>query len=81
MVTTMNNVKAYNKAIEDFQSCIEKEEQSSLALLKINGELTPELTKKIQDLTSRKYNAAVEDMEKTSANFNAQVRAYNAKSN
>jgi len=81
MVTTMNNVKTYNKAIEDFQSCIEKEEQSSLALLKINGELTPELTKKIQDLTSRKYNAAVEDMEKTSANFNAQVRAFNAKSN
>ena len=81
MVTTMNNVKAWVKAIEDYQICIEKEEQSSLALLKINGELTPEVTTNIQDLTTRKFNAAVEDMEKTSAEFNTQVRAFNAKDN
>ncbi len=81
MVTTMNNVKAWVKAIEDYQICIEKEEQSSLALLKINGELTPEVTTNVQDLTTRKFNAAVEDMEKTSAEFNAQVRAFNAKGN
>jgi len=81
MVTAMNDVKAWVKAIEDFQSCIEKEEQSSLALLKINGELTPEVTADIQDFTTRKYNAAAEDMEKISAEFNAQVRAFNAKGN
>jgi len=81
MVTTMNNVKAWVKAIEDYQICIEKEEQSSLALLKINGELTPEVTTNVQDLTTRKFNAAVEDLEKTSAEFNAQVRAFNAKGN
>jgi len=81
MVTTMNNVKAWVKAIEDYQICIEKEEQSSLALLKINGELTREVTTNVQDLTTRKFNAAVEDLEKTSAEFNAQVRAFNAKGN
>ena len=81
MVTAMNNVKTWVKAIQDFQSCIEKEEQSSLALLKINKELTPEMTKNIQDLTTRKFNASAEDMEETSAKFNAQVRVFNAKGN
>jgi hypothetical protein len=81
MVTAMNNVKAYNKAIEDFQSCIEKEEQSSLALLKINKQFTKEVGTNIQELTTRKFDAADKDKEKTSAEFNAQVRVFNAKGN
>jgi hypothetical protein len=34
-----------------------------------------------EDMLTKKYNAAVDEMEKTAANFNNEVQAYKARNN
>ena len=43
------------------------------------GELAPEVEQEREDMLNKKYNAAVDEMERVAAQFNAEVQAYRAR--
>ena len=69
-------VKAWIVKMDDYLLCVDKETTSSITLLKINRELTPDVQKRIIELQEKKYNAAVDDQKKVAQRLNEQVRAY-----
>ena len=77
MLASQKSVKAYMTAMETYLACLEKEEADAVAGL---SELSDE-EKAIRDAAfTKKYNAAVEQMEIIAAQFNEEVRAYKAQS-
>jgi len=70
-------VKAYMAAMEEYLACIEKEEVDTIAAM---PDLTDEERTNREAALTKKYNAAVEEMELLAARFNEEVRAYKAKS-
>ena len=44
-------------------------------------ELSPEDEQQREDMLNKKYNAAVDEMERLAAQFNVEVQAYRAKEN
>lgn len=76
MIDGQRAVKDYMATMETYLACIEKEENDTLASM-------PDISE--EDRTSRraaltkKYNAAVEEMELVAARFNEEVRAYKDK--
>ena len=75
MIDGQRAVKDYMATMEAYLACIEKQESDTLASMQDISE---------QDRTSRraaltkKYNAAVQEMELVAARFNEEVRAYKA---
>lgn len=75
MIDGQRAVKDYMATMEAYLACIEKEENDTLAAMSDMPE---------DDRTSRraamtkKYNAAVQEMELVAARFNEEVRAYKA---
>lgn len=76
MIDGQRAVKDYMATMEAYLACIEKEEDDMLASM-------PDISE--EDRTSRraaltkKYNAAVQEMEIVAARFNEEVRAYKDK--
>ena len=70
-------VKAYMSAMEEYLACIEKDEVDTLAAMQ---DITDEERTNREAALTKKYNAAVEEMELLAARFNEEVRAYKAKS-
>lgn len=66
-------VKAYVSDMEAYLDCIVAEEQAARAEME---ELEPEAEQQREDMLNKKYNAAVAEMEKVAAEFNAEVQAY-----
>ncbi|MDH3546523.1 MAG: hypothetical protein OEN22_05460 [Gammaproteobacteria bacterium] len=77
MIEGQKSVKAYMAAMEDYLACIEAEEKDAVAELE---EAEPEELEQRQEMMTKKYNAAVEEMEIVAAQFNEQVRAYKGRS-
>lgn len=77
MLEGQNSVKDYMAAMEDYLACIEKEEKDTLADMPDISE--EELANRDAALT-KKYNAAVQEMELLAARFNEEVRAYKGNS-
>jgi hypothetical protein len=75
MLAGQKSVKAFMASMEEYLVCIEKEEKEAVAALVEPGD--EELARRKAAVT-KKYNAAVEDMELIAAKFNEQVRAYKA---
>ena len=73
MIEGQKSVKAYMAAMEDYLACIEAEEKDAVAEM---DEAEPEELEQRQEMMTKKYNAAVEEMEIVAAQFNEQVRAY-----
>ncbi len=77
MLAGQSSVKAYMAAMETYLACIEKEEQDTLATM---TDITEEESATRDAALTKKYNAAVAEMELIAAQFNEQVRAYKAQS-
>ena len=76
MVQSQRDVKKFVAEMEVYLECILEEEKTTRA---DGGELTPEDEQQREEMLNKKYNAAVEEMEKVAAQFNSEVQAYKAK--
>ncbi len=78
MIGGQGEVKQYVAAMEAYLECILEEEKAARAAIE---DLTPEVEQQREDMLTKKYNAAVDEMEKVAANFNTEVQAYKARNN
>lgn len=76
MVQSQRDVKSFVADMEVYLECILEEEKATRTAM---GELAPEDEQQREEMLNKKYNAAVEEMEKVAAQFNAEVQAYKAK--
>jgi hypothetical protein len=74
MIEGQRAIKGYMEAMNTYLDCIDLETRAAIE----EGE-APEVTAERERLLGQKHNAAVEEMEKLAAEFNAQVRAYKAR--
>ena len=77
MIDGQNAVKGYDKAINDYVTCIDKELDDSIA--KAGKDLKPEQKKHMQDLEAQKHNAAIDELQNVATRFNEQVKVYKAR--
>lgn len=78
MLAGVKQINAYQQAMETYLSCIEADEIISAQALDADDEEGKERRK---ELFNQKYNAAVEEQTMVVEEFNAQIRAYKARSN
>jgi len=78
MIASQSAVKKYVAEMETYLACIVDAEKAAVAEL---VELTPEVEQQRTEMLDKKYNAAVEEMERMAADFNAEVQAYKARDN
>jgi len=76
MLNGQRNVKSYVSEMESYLDCIVEEEKVAVAAM---DDLEPEDEQQREDMINKKYNAAVDEMERLAAQFNAEVQAYKAK--
>jgi len=76
MLAGQRGVKTYVSEMEVYLECIVAEEKAAIATM--DG-LEPEEEQQREDMINKKYNAAVDEMERIAAQFNAEVQAYKAK--
>src|SRR6516162_1327121 len=77
MVAGQKAVGAYQKAINDYTACIDKELEDSLA--KGGDKLKPEQKTDMQRVEAQKHNAAVDQLQAIADRFNEQVKVYKAR--
>lgn len=78
MLDGQRGVKKYVAEMEVYLECLLEEEKVSRSGM---DDLTPEVEQQREEMLNKKYNAAVEEMERIAAQFNAEVQAYRAKDN
>ena len=76
MIEGQRGVKQYVADMETYLECIVAEEKQAQEEM---GTLAPEVEQEREDLLNKKYNAAVDEMERVAAQFNAEVQAYRAR--
>lgn len=76
MLNGQRNVKTYVAAMEVYLECIVDQEKMAIGSL---DDLEPEEEQQREDMMNKKYNAAVDEMERLAAQFNVEVQAYKAK--
>ena len=77
MIDGQNAVKGYDKAINDYIACIDKELDDSIA--KAGKDLKPEQKKHMQELEAQKHNAAIDELQSVATLFNEQVKVFKAR--
>ena len=80
MVSAQKDVKEYNKQIETYLGCLDKEQKDAIASAgdKPSDEQKAKL-QKIQQLQTQKHNAAVDQMQSVADRFNEQVRIFKSR--
>ena len=73
MLGAQTAVKQFVTSMEEYLECIVTEENNARAEM---VDLAPEDEQQREDLLTKKYNAAVQEMERIAAEFNAEVQAY-----
>lgn len=73
MLNAQKDVKQFVSSMEEYLECIVNEENNARAQM---VDLAPEDEQQREDLLTKKYNAAVEDMERIAAEFNTEVQAF-----
>lgn len=76
MLEGQRGVKAYVATMEAYLECIVDEEKKARNAIE---DLSPEDEQQREDMLNKKYNAAVDELERTAAQFNVEVQAYRAK--
>jgi hypothetical protein len=76
MIEGQRGVKQYVADMNMYLECLVEEEKQARDAM---DELPPEVEQEREDLLNKKYNAAVDEMERVAAQFNAEVQAYRAK--
>ncbi|HVN45365.1 MAG TPA: hypothetical protein VMT66_08925 [Steroidobacteraceae bacterium] len=77
MVAGQKAVAAYQKAINDYNACIDKELDDAIA--KAGDKLKPEQKADMQRVEAQKHNAAVDQLQAVADRFNEQVKVYKAR--
>ncbi|MGI9202803.1 MAG: hypothetical protein ACR2Q3_02265 [Woeseiaceae bacterium] len=76
MIEGQQGVKKYVADMEIYLECIIAEEKTARREL---GDLEADQEQEREDMLNKKYNAAVDEMERLAAQFNSEVQAYKAK--
>lgn len=77
MLTGQKAVGEYNKAVNDYVSCIDKEVEDAIA--KGGDKLKPEQKADMQRVETQKHNAAIDQLQSIADRFNEQVKVFKAK--
>jgi hypothetical protein len=77
MLAGQSGVKNYVAAMETYLECIVEEEKMAREEM---DDLEPEDEQEREDALNKKHDAAVDEMERVAAQFNAEVQAYRAQS-
>ena len=77
MLSGQKAVNSYQKAINDYISCIDKDLDDRIA--KAGDKLKPEQKVDMQKIEAQKHNAAVDQMQSVADRFNEQVKVYKAR--
>ena len=73
MIAGQKNVKSYMSSMEAYLSCIEADEAQAVIGL---GAVDEGTKRQREEMFNKKYNAAVEEMNRVAEEFNMQVRTY-----
>lgn len=73
MIDSQRDVKAFVADMEEYLDCMVEEEKAARSMIQ---DIQPEDEQQREDMLNKKYNAAVEEMEKVAAQFNAEVQVY-----
>ena len=76
MIEGQRGVRKYVADMEIYLDCIVEEEKQGRETI---ADLAPEIEQEREDILNKKYNAAVDEMERLAAQFNAEVQAYRAR--
>ena len=76
MIAGQRGVKKYVADMEIYLECIVQEEKAARDAI---GAIEADQEQEREDMLNKKYNAAVDEMERLAAQFNAEVQAYKAK--
>jgi hypothetical protein len=77
MVAGQKAIAAYQKAINDYNACIDKELDDAIA--KGGDKLKPAQKADMQRVEAQKHNAAVDQLQAIADRFNEQVKVYKAR--
>ncbi len=77
MLQGQRSVKIFVSAMEVYLECIVDTEKLARSGME---EISADDEQQREDLLNKKYNAAVDEMERVAAQFNVEVQAYKAKS-
>ena len=77
MLDGQKTVKEYEKAVNDYTSCIDKDLDDQIA--KAGDQLKPERKTEMQRVEAQKHNAAVDQLQSIADRFNEQVKVFKAK--
>src|SRR5215469_18218739 len=77
MIAGQKAVQAYEKAINEYNACIDKALEDAIA--KGGDQLKPEQKAEMQKLEAQKNNAAVDQLQGIADRFNEQVKIFKAR--
>jgi hypothetical protein len=77
MMAGQKTVNAYNKAVNDYVSCIDKQLDDDIA--KQGDKLKPQQKTEMQRVEAQKHNAAIDQLQSIADRFNEQVKVYKAR--
>ena len=77
MVAGQKTVKEYDKAINEYVACIDKEVAEQIA--KKGDSLKPEQKADMQKVETQKHNAAIDQLQQIADRFNEQVKVFKAR--
>jgi hypothetical protein len=78
MLAGQKAVAEYNKAVNEYVSCIDKEVDE--AITKAGDKIKPEQKADMQRVETQKHNAAIDQLQSVADRFNEQVKVFKAKS-
>lgn len=78
MLAGQKKVGEYNKSVNDYVACIDKELEDALA--KAGDKIKPEQKADMQRVETQKHNAAIDQLQTVADRFNEQVKVFKAKS-
>lgn len=77
MIAGQKQVNAYIKELEAYQQCLVEEEEAARA--ELGEDVEPEVLKQRDNVLTKKYNAAHDEMLKAAAAFNSELEEYQAR--
>jgi hypothetical protein len=77
MVAGQKAVKVYDKAINDYVACIDRELDE--AIKKGGDQLKPQQKTDMQHVEAQKHNAAIDQLQSIADRFNEQVKVFKAR--
>jgi hypothetical protein len=79
MLAGQKLVNAYNKAVNDYVACIDKELDDNIA--KQGDKLKPQQKTEMQRVEAQKHNAAIDQLQSIADRFNEQVKVFKTRTN